>query len=127
MTPDAKNQNSQPVRQTNKSPVSAKTDDDSFFDLLSRFQSKRMDDQRCSLTVDNNKENKNFVNLPQNDGPDDLIDMIAGMQSKRMDEQRVELPHLPGIIFSIFLKSLFLKKNVLSQKNVKLGLFVLFL
>lgn len=71
-------------------------EDDSFFDLLSRFQSKRMDDQRCSLTVDN-KENKNVVNLPRNEGPDELIDMIAGMQSKRMDEQRVELPHLPGL------------------------------
>ncbi|GJQ78673.1 hypothetical protein Trydic_g2715 [Trypoxylus dichotomus] len=71
-------------------------DEDSFFDLLSRFQSKRMDDQRCSLTVDN-KENTNVVNLPKNDGPDDLMDMIAGMQSKRMDEQRVALPHLPGL------------------------------
>ncbi|CAG9818930.1 unnamed protein product [Phaedon cochleariae] len=73
-------------------------EEDSFFDLLSRFQSKRMDDQRCSLTVDNNKENRNVVNIPyNNEGPDDLIDMIAGMQSKRMDEQRVSLPHLPGL------------------------------
>lgn len=33
-------------------------DEENFFDLLSRFQSKRMDDQRSSLTVsDNNKEN----------------------------------------------------------------------
>ncbi|XP_063239017.1 G-protein-signaling modulator 2 isoform X2 [Bacillus rossius redtenbacheri] len=32
-------------------------DEDSFFDLLSRFQSKRMDDQRCSLAVVENKEN----------------------------------------------------------------------
>jgi G-protein signaling modulator 2 len=80
-----------------KAPSPAKNeDDDSFFDLLSRFQSKRMDDQRCSLTVDN-KENTNVVNLPRNEGPDDLIDMIAGMQSKRMDEQRVALPHLPGL------------------------------
>lgn len=53
-----------------------------------------MDDQRCSLTVDN-KENRN-VNLPRSDGPEELIDMIAGIQSKRMDEQRVSLPHLPG-------------------------------
>lgn len=95
MTPDAKN--NQPIRQTNQTPVTTKTEEeDSFFDLLSRFQSKRMDDQRCSLTVDNNKENTNLVNLPQKDEPDDLMDMIAGMQSKRMDEQRVELPHLPG-------------------------------
>lgn len=100
MTPDGKNQNNQTIRQTNKVPISNKNEeDDSFFDLLSRFQSKRMDDQRCSLTIDSNKENKNVVNLPQNDGPEDLIDMIAGMQSKRMDEQRVELPHLPGKIY----------------------------
>lgn len=36
-------------------------DEDNFFDLLSRFQSKRMDDQRCSLTSQgslNNKENE---------------------------------------------------------------------
>lgn len=99
MTPDAKNSNNQTARQVNNAPAKNE-EDDSFFDLLSRFQSKRMDDQRCSLTIDNNKENKNFVNLPQNDGPDDLIDMIAGMQSKRMDEQRVELPHLPGNIYN---------------------------
>lgn len=70
-------------------------DEDSFFDLLSRFQSKRMDDQRCSLSVDNKE---NIVNIPCRDGPDDLMDMIAGMQSKRMDEQRVALPNLPGTI-----------------------------
>lgn len=68
-------------------------DEDSFFDLLSRFQSKRMDDQRCSLSVDNKE---NIMNISGNDGPDDLMDMIAGMQSKRMDEQRVALPNLPG-------------------------------
>lgn len=28
-------------------------EEDNFFDLLSRFQSKRMDDQRCSLTLQN--------------------------------------------------------------------------
>nr|CAG4650124.1 EOG090X05CB [Sida crystallina] len=33
-------------------------EEESFFDLLSRFQSKRMDDQRCSLTVIDNKENQ---------------------------------------------------------------------
>ncbi|XP_042224876.1 G-protein-signaling modulator 2-like isoform X1 [Homarus americanus] len=33
-------------------------DDESFFELLSRFQSKRMDDQRCTLSIDSNKENQ---------------------------------------------------------------------
>lgn len=100
MTPDAKHQQqglALPKHLTTKAPSPIKNDDeDSFFDLLSRFQSKRMDDQRCSLTVEN-KENTNVANLPCNDSPDDLMDMIAGMQSKRMDEQRVALPHLPGL------------------------------
>lgn len=95
MTPDGKQQHAGLTVPNNAilSPVKSE-EDDSFFDQLSRFQSKRMDDQRCSLNVEN-KENRNSTNLPL-DGPDDLIDMIAGMQSKRMDEQRVALPHLPG-------------------------------
>jgi len=33
-------------------------DEEGFFDLLSRFQAERMDDQRCSLSVNNaDKEN----------------------------------------------------------------------
>lgn len=32
-------------------------DEESFFDLLSRFQSERMDDQRCSLSIAD-KENR---------------------------------------------------------------------
>lgn len=100
MTPDAKHQQQGMTLHSKlaaKAPSPIKNEDeDSFFDLLSRFQSKRMDDQRCSLTLEN-KENTNVVNIPHNDSPDDLMDMIAGMQSKRMDEQRVALPHLPGI------------------------------
>lgn len=42
-------------------------DDDSFFELLSRFQSKRMDDQRCTLSIDGNKEN--HPQQQQKDGP----------------------------------------------------------
>lgn len=102
LTPDGKNPGHS-VPQSKTAAAIKTEEEDNFFDLLSRFQSKRMDDQRCSLTVksDNNKENKNVVNLPKNDpkndGAEDLFDMITGMQSKRMDEQRVELPNLPGL------------------------------
>ncbi|XP_076050082.1 G-protein-signaling modulator 2-like [Oratosquilla oratoria] len=100
-------------------------DDDSFFELLSRFQSKRMDDQRCTLTVESNKENSSTnnnsnntaepsntsgaSNSPSNTAPasqapgasnavqEELIELIAGMQSRRMDEQRASLPQLPGL------------------------------
>jgi len=36
-------------------------EEESFFDLVTRFQSKRMDDQRCSLAVLDNKENNRLV------------------------------------------------------------------
>lgn len=110
LTPDAKTR----LGAANEPPSSSESpkiehcdDEDSFFELLSRFQSERMDDQRCSLAVPSgdNKENKNPsvpVSVPvpvHNNGElaEDLLDLIAGMQSKRMDEQRVELPHLPGL------------------------------
>ncbi|XP_044762322.1 G-protein-signaling modulator 2 isoform X1 [Coccinella septempunctata] len=101
LTPDAKEKSSISGNIQKTMAPSKHEDDDTFFDLLSKFQSKRMDDQRCTLTV-NNKENTNQVanaNRQQGrkNGSDDLIDLIAGMQSKRMDEQRVELPHLPGL------------------------------
>ncbi|XP_065221369.1 G-protein-signaling modulator 2 isoform X2 [Planococcus citri] len=86
-------------------PAAVQNDDeDNFFDLLSRFQSKRMDDQRCSLSSQGsfNKENqcdnaKSDAAVANGDTKDDLLDLIMGIQSKRMDEQRVELPNLPGL------------------------------
>lgn len=52
-------------------------DGDDFFEQLTRFQSKRMDDQRCSLTVGE----------PASSAPDplrdDLIDLIAGQPRPR--------------------------------------------
>ncbi|XP_026478025.1 G-protein-signaling modulator 2-like isoform X2 [Ctenocephalides felis] len=78
-------------------------EEESFFDLLSRFQSGRMEDQRCSLNVGENKENcrtnniaTNKTNSEDKDPGIDLLDMIEGLQGNRMDEQRVYLPHLPG-------------------------------
>nr|CAG4641662.1 EOG090X05CB [Eurycercus lamellatus] len=85
----------------------AMDEEESFFDLVTRFQSKRMDDQRCSLAVTDNKENRQVISstLPPSSGvhespsrlKEDLLDLIAGMQSRRMDEQRASLPRLPGL------------------------------
>uniref|UniRef100_A0A0A9YDJ9 G-protein-signaling modulator 2 n=1 Tax=Lygus hesperus TaxID=30085 RepID=A0A0A9YDJ9_LYGHE len=109
LTPDAKAKNNAeaslqhtPVPVQHTEQAQGGEDEESFFDLLSRFQSERMDDQRCSLSVaaSENKENRNINTLPpinQEGGQDELLDLIVGMQSKRMDEQRVELPHLPGL------------------------------
>lgn len=45
-------------------------EEDSFFDLLSRFQSKRMDDQRCSLTLQNASEEEADKNGAEAAGSD---------------------------------------------------------
>lgn len=90
-------------------PRAGSMDQDAFFELLSEFQSKRMDDQRCSITPLENKENVLPNGSPTypsstSSGPEDsasvreeLLDLIVGMQSRRMDEQRTSLPQLPGL------------------------------
>lgn len=91
-----------------------------FLDLVSKFQSKRMDDQRCSIDVVANKENKLLtqknlsLDVTNHKGKgakvtggeisggsgkessagagEDFFDMIVGMQERRMDDQRATLP-----------------------------------
>jgi hypothetical protein len=41
-------------------------EEESFFNLVTQFQSKRMDDQRCSLAIVDNKENQQASTLPSN-------------------------------------------------------------
>lgn len=102
LTPDAKKQ------QENKAVVTAKKiNEDDFFDLLTRTQSKRMDDQRCSLKLmaerkplqDNNQQQnilpkEGGVGVVGAGGRNQLLEMIADLQSSRMDEQRAALPGL---------------------------------
>ncbi|XP_075038709.1 G-protein-signaling modulator 2 isoform X3 [Mixophyes fleayi] len=87
--------------------------DEGFFDLLSRFQSNRMDDQRCSL------QDKNILSVPTATSPttpksmrkslsasavsphtDEFLDLIASSQSRRLDDQRASFSNLPGLRMS---------------------------
>ncbi|XP_023665363.1 G-protein-signaling modulator 1-like isoform X2 [Paramormyrops kingsleyae] len=87
------------------------SDEDCFFDLLSKFQSSRMDDQRCNLNeqqvwekgktassrgslVDNVKESCSNVSSSQTE---ELFDLIASSQSRRLDDQRASVGNLPGL------------------------------
>ncbi|XP_037079847.1 G-protein-signaling modulator 2-like isoform X2 [Pollicipes pollicipes] len=106
MTPDAKRAlqgDWDADKQLNSSQTSndeSYMDGDDFFEQLTRFQSKRMDDQRCSLTVGGGANGGSSSGSTPDPVKDDLIDLIAGMQSRRMDEQRADLPagelELPG-------------------------------
>ncbi|XP_060926413.1 G-protein-signaling modulator 1b isoform X2 [Limanda limanda] len=78
------------------------SDEDCFFDLLSKFQSSRMDDQRCHLdegqdgedAVLNDMIDPAFTTSPQTE---ELFDLIASSQSRRLDDQRVNVGNLPGL------------------------------
>ncbi|KAM9438522.1 G-protein-signaling modulator 1-like isoform 2-T2 [Salvelinus alpinus] len=86
------------------------SDEDCFFDLLSKFQSSRMDDQRCHLDDPNmengeNGENEGAVSLNEMLDPalitspqtEELFDLIVSSQSRRLDDQRVSVSNLPGL------------------------------
>lgn len=65
MTPDAKKAAAAAAKAKNDDKENKKAnlnksgllDEEDFFDFITRFQSKRMDDQRCSLTVPASKGN----------------------------------------------------------------------
>ncbi|XP_055698601.1 G-protein-signaling modulator 2 isoform X2 [Phlebotomus papatasi] len=101
LTPDGKK-----VEHHTKGESGTIMQEDDFFELLTNSQSKRMDDQRCSLKVAGGSvahaegamrkplaaQNRN---PPQTkDNRNALLEMIADLQSERMDEQRATLPGL---------------------------------
>ncbi|KAK7174051.1 hypothetical protein R3I93_003777 [Phoxinus phoxinus] len=84
------------------------SDEDCFFDLLSKFQSSRMDDQRCELDeppdgedaggVEENRLNDRIdASLLSSPQTEELFDLIASSQSRRLDDQRVSVSNLPGL------------------------------
>uniref|UniRef100_A0A1Q3FAH9 Putative g-alpha gtpase interaction protein n=1 Tax=Culex tarsalis TaxID=7177 RepID=A0A1Q3FAH9_CULTA len=90
-----------------------KNNDEDFFELLTRSQSKRMDDQRCTLKVrlthaesvdsarkpltQHNSNNAATTAAVVKENRNALLEMIADFQSERMDEQRALLPGLKRI------------------------------
>ncbi|KAJ6640403.1 hypothetical protein lerEdw1_013777, partial [Lerista edwardsae] len=98
----------------------APSDKEGFFDLLSKFQSNRMDDQRCPLeeeeeeaqqeeAEDTASESEAATPVP---APEErlsqsssmaspqteaLFDLIASSQSRRLNDQRASMGSLPGL------------------------------
>ncbi|XP_015211008.1 G-protein-signaling modulator 2 isoform X2 [Lepisosteus oculatus] len=85
--------------------------DEGFFDLLSRFQSNRMDDQRCSI-----EDSKSRLSVPSatsstppramkkshsvsvvSPHTDQFLDLLASSQSRRLDDQRASVGNFPGL------------------------------
>ncbi|XP_053892720.1 G-protein-signaling modulator 2 isoform X2 [Malaclemys terrapin pileata] len=85
------------------------TGDEGFFDLLSRFQSNRMDDQRCcfqeksrmtaatSSSTPPKTMRKSFSTSMVSPHTDEFLDLLASSQSRRLDDQRASFSNLPGL------------------------------
>ncbi|XP_039220103.1 G-protein-signaling modulator 1 isoform X4 [Crotalus tigris] len=86
----------------------SQSNEDCFFDLLSKFQSSRMDDQRCTLE-DSQRESDEAAAMPvpaleetqtqsmASPQTEELFDLIASSQSRRLDDQRASVGNLPGL------------------------------
>uniref|UniRef100_A0A8C6Q6C0 G-protein-signaling modulator 2-like n=1 Tax=Nothobranchius furzeri TaxID=105023 RepID=A0A8C6Q6C0_NOTFU len=88
--------------------------EDSFFDLLSRFQGSRMDDQRCTLDVLSHPSAHPSPSstLPVAEGkstsegkapsqdPGHFLELLASSQARRLDDQRASLSQFPGLRLS---------------------------
>uniref|UniRef100_A0A3P8SYX1 G protein signaling modulator 2, like n=1 Tax=Amphiprion percula TaxID=161767 RepID=A0A3P8SYX1_AMPPE len=101
--------------------------EDGFFDLLSRFQGNRMDDQRCTLDGQSHlpahpspsstlpvSEAKSISEheTPLQD-PGHFLELLASSQARRLDDQRVNLSHFPGLRSF----SQFILESIKHQKN----------
>ncbi|CAM5163871.1 unnamed protein product [Eretmochelys imbricata] len=94
--------------QVSQSKISrAPSDEECFFDLLSKFQSSRMDDQRCPLeecqteaaaaSVPALEEGISQSSLMASPQTEEFFDLIASSQSRRLDDQRASVGSLPGL------------------------------
>nr|XP_034969059.1 G-protein-signaling modulator 1 isoform X1 [Zootoca vivipara] len=88
----------------------APSDEECFFELLSKFQSNRMDDQRCPLeegqkvpeeatvaTLVPALEERTSQSSMASPQTEELFDLIASSQSRRLDDQRASVGSLPGL------------------------------
>ncbi|XP_017200995.1 G-protein-signaling modulator 2 isoform X3 [Oryctolagus cuniculus] len=104
-------ENMELMKLTPEKKISAETvGDEGFFDLLSRFQSNRMDDQRCCLQDKNchtssaaasSTPPKMMQKTPSvsvvSPNTDEFLDLLASSQSRRLDDQRASFSNLPGL------------------------------
>lgn len=89
-------------------PRAPSSDEEYFFDLLSKFQSSRMDDQRCPLEEGQTeateatgaatlKERVAQPSVTASPQTEEFFDLIASSQSRRLDDQRASVGSLPGL------------------------------
>lgn len=80
---------------------SIKEDDSSFLEILSRIQSNRLDDQRCTIKKKNqeNKQPQTEFKNPKNPD-DDFFNLIIKSQQSRLEDQRSTFSKAPRTLKS---------------------------
>ncbi|XP_042536996.1 G-protein-signaling modulator 1 isoform X2 [Dipodomys spectabilis] len=86
-------------------PRAPSSDEECFFDLLSKLQSSRMDDQRCPLeegaaeatAAPSPEERAAQPSMTASPQTEEFFDLIASSQSRRLDDQRASVGSLPGL------------------------------
>lgn len=93
ITPDSKRPEEDSEGKTKIELERAESEDnpESFFDLLLRCQSTRMDEQRATLNSNKENQPKPASTKPSKGSSDTMLEMINSLQSDRIDSQRAEL------------------------------------
>ncbi|KAF6022583.1 GPSM2 [Bugula neritina] len=76
------------------SPISSENsnDEENFFDMLYKFQGRRLDDQRTSMRLTNGAASHKIEDTKK----EQLMDIVAGVQGSRINDQRANFPGLRG-------------------------------
>lgn len=74
---------------------------DGFFDMICKYQSQRLDEQRASLPSRSSHTPRSVVpanTYKKNSDDDQLLEMLYKVQHSRLNEQRCEMPSAPHLI-----------------------------
>lgn len=68
--------------------------DDTFLDLISKCQGRRLDDQRSEFPSPTSSDRNSSASSQMSGDEEDLFDTLWRLQGSRLEEQRCQLPPL---------------------------------
>ena len=77
---------------------------DGFFDMICKYQSQRLDEQRAFLPSRTEQTPRRIVSAPitkKTPEDDKLLEMLWSVQHSRLNEQRCEMPSAPHLVSRI--------------------------
>ena len=74
---------------------------DGFFDMICKYQSQRLDEQRASLPLRPLRTPRSVASVPacrMSSDDDQLLEMLFKLQHSRLNEQRCDMPSAPHLV-----------------------------